>query len=175
MSASQHAPSAVHLDGDYATVVFTRVLKHSPERVWTAITDPADLKQWLYAEMARIEPRQGGTVEMTSGPSQFHSKGAILTWDPPHVFEYEWKVEPAAVMPMGQDAVFRYQLAPHPAGTLLTVEYRRLTRAVAGGFAPGSQVLMERLEAWLDGKPMPAWAERMAELQPLYADSAKAA
>ena len=27
-------------------------------------------------------------IEMVSGPGRYHSKGTILNWDPPHLFEY---------------------------------------------------------------------------------------
>jgi hypothetical protein len=38
---------------------------------------------------------------MVSGPPRYRSKGKILNWDPPHVFEYEWKVAPVPEMPLG--------------------------------------------------------------------------
>jgi len=35
----------VIIEGDYATIVFKRLLRHAPERVWDAITNPSELKE----------------------------------------------------------------------------------------------------------------------------------
>lgn len=156
------------IDGDYATIVFKRVLRHSAQAVWDAITTPQELKEWLMCSSARIDGRAGGSVEMVSGPAQFHVTGKILTWDPPRVFEHEWKVAPVGPMPKGENAVFRYELTAQGEKTLLTVTYRKLTRQTAGGFAPGTHVLLDRLEAQLDGEPLPQWMPRFETLMALY-------
>jgi uncharacterized protein YndB with AHSA1/START domain len=158
----------VSVEGSYATLVFKRVMHHPPELVWEAITDPAELKGWLMCSSARIEGRVGGVIELVSGPAQYHSKGKILAWDPPKLFEYEWKVGPVDEMPMGQDAVFRYELLRQGDSTLLTVTYRRITREVAKGFAPGSHVMLDRLEAQVDRRPLPDWMQRFADVRPHY-------
>jgi len=158
----------VTIAGGYATIVFKRVLPHAPELVWKSITDPQELKEWLMCSSAKIDGRTGGTVEMIAGPAQFHVRGRILAWDPPKVYEHEWKVDPVPPMPRGEDAVFRYELIPQGASTLLTVTYRRLTKETALGFAPGTHVLLDRLEAQLDKKPLPNWAGRFAEVQDVY-------
>lgn len=155
-------------EGGHATIVFKRILQHAPELVWEAITDPEELKGWLMCSWAKIEGRAGGSIEMVSGPAQYHSKGRILAWDPPHVLEYEWKVGSVAEMPMGQDAVFRYELVRQGDSTLLTVTYTRISREVANGFAPGAHVLLDRLEAQLAGAALPDWMERYAEVKPHY-------
>jgi uncharacterized protein YndB with AHSA1/START domain len=158
----------VHTEGQYSTIVLKRVLHHAPELVWDAITDPEELKGWLMCSSAKIDGRTGGNIEMVSGLAQYHSKGRILAWDPPHVLEYEWKVAAVTEMPMGQDAVFRYELARQGDSTLLTVTYRRITKEVATGFAPGSHALLDRLAAQLDKQPLPDWLERFDAVRPLY-------
>lgn len=164
----QSRKGTVTTDGDYAVITFKRLLHHSPRRVWEAITTPADLKEWLMCSFAIIDGKAGGTVEMVSGPSQFHTRGKILTWEPPRVYEHEWNVAPVPEMPNGENAVFRYELVPQGSDTLLTVTYRRLTQRTALGFAPGTHVLLDRLEAQLDGKPMPDWMPRFQELMAIY-------
>ena len=41
-------PDAVeyHAEGDRWTLVFVRVLRHGPEKVWDALTDPDQVAQW---------------------------------------------------------------------------------------------------------------------------------
>jgi uncharacterized protein YndB with AHSA1/START domain len=158
----------VEIAGEYATLVFKRVLHHTPEHVWDAITDPEELKGWLMCTFAKIDCRTDGSIEMVSGPAQYHSKGRILAWDPPRLLEYEWNVAPVPEMPMGQSAVFRYELARQGEATLLTVTYSRLTAPVASGFAPGTHVLLDRLAAQLDEQVLPDWMQRYSEVQALY-------
>src|SRR5204862_2951185 len=55
------------VQGDTATLVFERILEHTPEHVWDAIATPAGLKGWLMFTEARIYGRAGGTLELRSG------------------------------------------------------------------------------------------------------------
>jgi len=156
------------LEGDTATLIFRRVLHHAPAQVWDAIATPEGLKEWLMCSEARIDGRNDGIIETVSGPPRYRSRGKILTWDPPHVFEYEWKVAPVGEMPLGQNAIFRYELTPQGSSTLLTVTYRRLTKQSAPGFLPGTHAFLDRLEAQLDEEPLPDWTSRFTELLSQY-------
>jgi uncharacterized protein YndB with AHSA1/START domain len=156
------------IDGDYATIVFKRLLRHPPQAVWDAITKPDELKEWLMCSSAKIDGRAGGSVDMVAGPAQFHVTGKVLTWDPPRVFEHEWKVAAGPHMPKGENAVFRYDLAALGETTMLIVTYRKLTRETCGGFAPGTHVLLDRLEAQLAGEPLPEWMPRFEALRSSY-------
>ncbi len=155
-------------DGDYATIVFERTLAHAIEHVWEAITTPEGLKEWLLVTYAAIDGRPGGTIELVSGPGQYRSTGRILRWEPPRVFECEWKIAPVAEMPRGEEAVFLYELVPLDGATRLTVTYRHMTRRTAGGFLPGLHALLDRLEAQLAGAALPDWQARFVEVRAEY-------
>ena len=155
-------------DGDFATLTFRRTYRHRIEHVWEAISTPEGLRGWLMATTAAIEPRTGGRVEMMSGPAQFHSTGTILTWDPPRVLEYEWNVEPVPTMPKGEHAIFRWDLTAEGDATQVVVTYRRLTLQTSRGFLPGAHVLLDRFEAQLDGRALPAFQPRFEELRAEY-------
>ncbi len=159
---------SVVLEGDTATLTFRRVLRHTPEHVWDALSTPEGLAQWLLATNIQIDGRTGGSIEMVSGAAHYHSTGAILRWDPPRVLEYEWNVAPVPEMPLGQRAVFRYELQPEGDATLLLVTYRRITRDTARGFLPGLHALLDRLEAQLNGSPLPDWMTRFTEVRGDY-------
>lgn len=154
-------------EGAYATLVFKRFLAHSPETVWAALTEPDQLREWFMTR-ARIDGKRGGTVDLVSGPAQFHVTGHILEWDPPKVLEYEWNVEPRTELPQGERSVVRWELAPSEDGTLLTLTHRHLTSATAGGFAPGTHVFLDRLSAYLAKMPLPDWTRRYGEVQGEY-------
>jgi uncharacterized protein YndB with AHSA1/START domain len=156
------------VDGDTATLTFTRVYPHAPEHVWDAIATPEGLAGWLMCSDVKIDGRTSGTIEMVSGPGRYYSKGTILSWDPPHLFEYEWNVAPVPEMPRGEHAIFRYELTRQAESTLLTVTYRRITKQTAPGLLPGLHALLDRLEAQLDKRPLPDWLTRFNELLPDY-------
>ncbi len=155
------------IEGGEATIVLRRQLAHAPERVFASITSPDELSQWLMCSSASIEVRLGGRVELVSGPAQFHVTGVVLEWDPPRAYAHEWNVAPVQHMPRGERAIFRYELAPQHGGTLLTVTYRRPPQT-ARGFAPGTHVLLDRLEAQLGAGELPAWGPGFERVRALY-------
>ena len=151
-------------DGEHATLTFHRVYDHAPAKVWEAITTPEGLRGWLLCTEALIEGRVGGRIEMVSGPPQYRSTGKILAWEPPRLLEYEWNVAPVPEMPRGEQAIFRYELAPVGEATHLLVTVRRITLQSARGFLPGLHAFLERLEAQLAGRALPDWLERFGAL-----------
>ena len=155
-------------EGDHATLTFRRAYRHRPEHVWAALTTPEGLREWLLCTEAVIEGRAGGRIEMVSGPPGYRSTGEILIWEPPRVLEYEWNVAPVPEMPKGERAIFRYELSADGDWTRVLVTYRRLTRKSARGFLPGLHAFLDRLEAQLDGRPLPDWLARFGELRAHY-------
>lgn len=117
---------------------------------------------------ATIDGRTGGSIDFRTGPGQIHATGRILVWEPPRIFEYEWKVKPWGRMPQGEDAVVRWELRAEGEETVLTLTHRNLTRRSALGAAPSTHVVLERLAAQLAGLPFGDFRERVAEVQGLY-------
>lgn len=156
------------VEGEHATLEFRRFYPHPIALVWEAISTPEGLREWLLCSYAKIDGRVGGTIELISGPSRYHSSGKILAWEPPRLLEYEWNVAAVPEMPRGERAIFRYELATRDGGTELWVRYQRITRETARGFLPGLHAFLDRLEAQLAGQPLPDWLARFAELQTSY-------
>lgn len=162
---SEHT-GILSIEGDRATMTFVRHLPYPVDAVWAAITDPALRADW-FGETT-IEPRVGGEIEMmpTDPPAPPRLKrmtGRILVWDPPKVFEHEWRqgiVEPGGTV--------RYELAEEGDGTVLTFTHRGLGVRTAKGFMPGTHAFMDRLRAHLAGEPIPDWQRRYDEVAPGY-------
>lgn len=166
---SQVSPTGdIQYDGEYATLTFSRRVRHPPEDVWSAITDPKQLQSW-YMTRAVIASGRGGSIDFISGPSHFHATGRILRWDPPpRLFEHEWKVEPRPELPSGEESLVRWELARDGDGTRITLVHQRLTRRTATGFAPGIHAFLDRLAAQLDGASIPDWRGRVEEVRKHY-------
>ena len=58
------------------------------ERIWTLLTDPAELPRW-WPDAARLEPRVGGRVVLTFGPGDV--TGEITRWEPPGGLGFSWE------------------------------------------------------------------------------------
>ena len=157
----------VTFEGEHATLTFQSRLSHPPEAVWAALTDPKQLSVW-YMMQAAIDGRLGGSIDFSSGPGQFHVTGRILAWEPPRLLEYEWKIRPRQGMPSGEDGVVRWELVREGRETVLTLTHRNVTRQTAIGVAPATHVLLERLAAQLDGRPLPDMHRRFAEVRYQY-------
>ncbi len=153
----------VEIIDNRATVTFTRFLKHSPSAVWEAITTPEEFSAW-YNGKAAIDGRMGGTFEVWTGP--FHWTGKILAWEPPRLFEYEHNHTPCEAWPTGVNTIVRWELTPTAAGTVLTFTQSRLKSNF--GFVPAMHVFLERLEAHLEGQPLPDFMQRFSKVAKLY-------
>ncbi len=123
-----------------------RRLPHPPEAVWKALTDPAEVMEWMQAPNAAIDGRPDGHVDLDA---TLHITGRILTWDPPRVFEHEFKLAPSKLIPSGEDAILRYELERDGDGCLLTMTFTRLTPATARKFSGGIKAGLDRFEAHL--------------------------
>ncbi len=55
----------VRKDGEKWTLILVRELRHAPERVWQALTDPAHLREWAPFEVDGSLATVGTTVNCT--------------------------------------------------------------------------------------------------------------
>ena len=83
---------------DDKTLVIDRVFKASPERVFEAFTDTAQLAQWygpegMRTEVFENEVRPGGrySLVMRSDEDEHHLSGAYEEIDPPKKLVMTWK------------------------------------------------------------------------------------
>ncbi len=83
-------------DGEKWTLILTRELRHSPEKVWQALTDPAHLREWapfdVDANLGKV-----GTVKLTwtGAPASIETK--VTRVDALKLLEYgdtRWELEP---------------------------------------------------------------------------------
>lgn len=119
------------------TLILVRDLRHSPEKVWQALTDPAHLREWapfvVDASLATV-----GTVN--------------LTWvGRPQALET--KVTRAEAPNMLECGDMRWELDPSDRGTRLTLWHKIDRRFVAWG-AAGWHISFDVLERLLAGQPL---------------------
>jgi len=148
MSAEQYAPGAafgatVQKDGDKWTLVLVRDLRHPPARVWDALTDPGQLREWAPFESDRNLGAAGAANLTTVGtPTPLVSETRVTHADKPKLLEFNWG---------GQD--IRWELEPRGGGTRLTLWHNIDRRYIAMG-AAGWHICFDVLDRLLAGQPI---------------------
>jgi uncharacterized protein YndB with AHSA1/START domain len=134
----------VQKDGDKWTLVLVRELRHAPEKVWQALTDPAHLREWAPFEADGTLGKAGGTVKLTTvgAPKPLVSEATVTRADAPRLLEYNWG---------GQD--IRWQLDAVGGGTRLTL-WHNIDRHFISMGAAGWHICFDVLERFLSGHPM---------------------
>lgn len=138
------AGAEIRKHGDNWTLVLVRDFRQSPGRVWNALTDPAELREWAPFDADRNIGTPGTAMLTTVGaPSPHVTESRITRADAPRVLEFNWG---------GQD--IRWELEPHGnGGTRLTLWHNIDRRFVAMG-AAGWHVSLDVLQHALDGDPI---------------------
>jgi uncharacterized protein YndB with AHSA1/START domain len=131
-------------DGDQWTLVLVRQLRHAPERVWEALTDPAQLREWAPFEADRSLGSAGTAVQLTTvgAPGPYVTETTVKRADPPRLLEYTWG---------GGDV--RWELEPVGGGTRMTLWSHIDRRYIAMG-AAGWHICFDVLARLLDGSPI---------------------
>jgi len=149
MERAQYSPgpaSIAHVekDGDNWTLVLVRELRHSPDKVWQAITDPAQLREWAPFDADGSLAVAGNTVKLTTvGAPMLHvTETKVTKAIAPKLLEYNWG---------GFD--MRWQLEDVDGGTRLTLWTNIDRRFMAMG-AAGWQVCFDVLDHMLSGDPI---------------------
>jgi len=138
------AGADVQKDGERWTLVLVRELRHSPDKVWRALTDPAQLREWAPFDADTSLGRAGTTVKLTTvgAPTPMVSETTVTRADAPNLLEYKWG---------GFD--MRWKLEALGGGTRLTLWTNIDRRYIAMG-AAGWHVCFDVLAHLLDGDPI---------------------
>jgi len=130
------ARAEVRKNGEKWTLILVRDLRHPPEKVWQALTDPAHLRQWAPFD---VDGSLGtpGAVKLTWAGAPAPQEIRVTRADAPRLLEYDdtrWELE-----------------ALEPGGTRLTLWHDIDRRFIAWG-AAGWHVSFDVLERWLAGE-----------------------
>ena len=138
----QYAPgpangAQVLKDGEKWTLILVRELRHSPKKVWQALTDPAQLHEWAPFE-ADGSLGTVGMVKLTWLGTAQVSETRVTRADPPKVLEY---------------SDLRWELEPLGSGTRLTLWHSIDRRFISWG-AAGWHICFDVLDRLLAGEPI---------------------
>ncbi len=146
---SQYTPgpatgAQVHKDGEKWTLILVRELRHRPEKVWQALTDPTHLREWAPFDADGNMGTVGSRVKLTTvgAPTPHVTETTVTRADAPHLLEYNWG---------GFD--MRWKLEPAGSGTRLTL-WTSIDRRFISMGAAGWHICLDVLDRLLAGNPI---------------------
>jgi hypothetical protein len=97
----QYAPgpasgAQIRKDGEKWTLILVSELRHAPEKVWQALTDPAHLREWAPFDADGSLDAVGATVNLTWVGTGRPQATTVTRADAPEVLEYgdiRWELE----------------------------------------------------------------------------------
>ena len=144
-TGAPHGAALVPSDPGW-TLVFVRELRHRPDRVWRALTDPAEIDRWApYAAARPLTSTGETTLTMIDGDERMDLPATVRIAEAPRLLEVTWG-----------DDVLRWELEPSDTGTMLTLRHSH-PAAEAGMpamVAAGWHLCAVVLERLLDGRPV---------------------
>ncbi len=134
----------VRQEGNRWELIVVRQLRHPPEKVWEALTDPAQLREWAPFDADGSLATAGTTVKLTTvgAPGPHITETKIIHADPPHLLVYEW----------GPNDM-KWELEAFGSGTRLTLWTSIDRRFIAMG-AAGWHICFDVLDHLLGGTPL---------------------
>ncbi len=127
-----------HKDDNKWTLILVRELRHSPEKVWQAITDPTHLREWAPFDADGDLDTEGATVKLTWVGTGAATETRVTRADAPQVLEY---------------GDLRWELENWDGGTRLTLWHSIDRRFISWG-AAGWHICFDVLDHLLNGAPI---------------------
>jgi uncharacterized protein YndB with AHSA1/START domain len=145
----QYAPgpasgARIHKEGEKWTLILVRELRHPPELVWQAITDPVHLREWAPFDANGSLAKAGAKVRLTTvgAPTPQVSETVVKRAVAPKLLEYSWG---------GGD--MKWELEPVGSGTRLTL-WHNIDRQFISWGAAGWHICLDVLDRALAGQPI---------------------
>jgi uncharacterized protein YndB with AHSA1/START domain len=125
-----------------------RELAHPPEKVWRALTDPAELAHW-YPALVEAELRLDGAISFRfededSIGQELDNTGVIRAYEPPRLLEFTWGSE-----------VQRWEVEPTRSGCVLRLTSTYDDRPGSASYTSGWILCLDALDQSLGGNSIP--------------------
>jgi uncharacterized protein YndB with AHSA1/START domain len=133
-------------EADGYAVTFERYFPYDTMTVWDAITNPEKLAVWFFPVTMDLRPGGKMVVQFPDGTP---SNCWIMRVEPGRVFEFIWENTD------GPDEKAVWELFPEGDGCKLVLNYSRLSDRYAINVPTGWHVMLDHLEAVLQGRREP--------------------
>jgi uncharacterized protein YndB with AHSA1/START domain len=123
-----------------STFVYVTFIRTTPEKLWTALTDPAFVKQYWFGMHQETEWKPGAPWRLVFADGRTADAGEVLEVDPPKRLAIKWRNEWKPEMKDEGYARCTIELEPVEGAVKLTVTHgmerpdSKFIRAVSGGW-----------------------------------------
>jgi len=128
----------VRKGGDKWTLILVREVRHSPEKVWQALTEPAQVREWAPFDVDGSLDTVGARVNLTWVGNPAPMETTVTRADAPQLLEY---------------GDIRWELEALGGGTRLTLWHNIDRRFISWG-AAGWHISLDVLDRLLSGDPI---------------------
>lgn len=134
----------IHKDGEKWTLVVVLDLRHPPDKVWRAITEPEHLRAWAPFDSDRSLGAMGTAQLSTVGtPAPHITETQVKRAEAPKVLQYSWG---------GND--MRWELEPLAGGGTRLTLWHNIDRGFISMGAAGWHICLDVLDRFLAGRPI---------------------
>jgi len=162
MAVAELGPATFSREGAMVVATLNREMAADREAVWTALTAPESLPQWLAP--GTVELRPGGEVRLDFGDSGVVVDSKVTAVEPGRLLEYSWSGPGEPQRPV------RWEITPHGAVVDLTLTLKLPPDDDAGRSAAGWAAHLEMLACALAGVPIKFPFEAFKATRDAYRD-----
>ena len=154
-----------------STYVYVTYIRTTPEKLWSALTDPKFIEQYWFGMRAESGFTAGSPWKLVSGDGQVWDAGEILESDPPRRLVIRWQHQNRPELKAEGASVCTMELEPEGTAVKLSIthtierEASKFIEAVSGGWPKVLSNLKSLLETGSIAiqDPTPKYAARSAD------------
>ena len=123
-----------------STFVYVTYIRTTPQKLWTALTDPQLMEQYWFGMHCESEWKAGSPWKLKSGDGEVWDAGEIVESDPPRRLVIRWHHQKKPELRAEGPSLCTMELEPVPGGVKLSIthtierEGSQVIHAVSGGW-----------------------------------------
>lgn len=123
-----------------STYVYVSYIRTTPEKLWSALTDPGFMRQYWFGMHCESGFTVGSPWKLVSGEGEVFDDGEIVEADPPRRLVIRWRHQRRPELKAEGESLCTMQLEPNGTAVKLSIthsverEPSKLIDAVSGGW-----------------------------------------
>ena len=123
-----------------STFVYVTYIRTTPEKLWSALTDPEFMKQYWFGTYCESQWTSGSSWKHVDGQGGIYDAGEVIEADPPRRLVIRWQNQHKPELKAEGDSLCTMELEPSGTAVKLCIthsierEPSQLNAAVSGGW-----------------------------------------
>lgn len=125
---------------DRSTYMYVSYIRTTPEKLWSALTDPEFIRQYWFGMHCECDFKVGSPWKLVAGDGTLYDSGEILEADPPRRLVIRWRHQNSPELTAEGDSTCTMALETSGTAVKLTITHSigctpsKLIEAVSGGW-----------------------------------------